>query len=167
MLTQPNRTVVSTAILILMFALLTACAPPGPQTVAFVVEVWDPSYNPVPGHSMHINVMGLDKNGNPGRWLDPDTGEWQPYPLDKDVESPFSHPLTVLPGESTAVTLKATLHARVGSYVTCAVYVNGEVTEETDEQRIPFYEHIPPDSQVNMSGVVTAFCAYTLNVPLS
>ena len=131
-----------------MSTLLVACSgfAGSPQTVAVIIDTYD-------------------KFGNLGKWYDAEAGVWKPYPMSIPVRSPWTHSLTVLPGETAAVDVEATLFGPVGEYISCSVYVDGELAEDVLESRIVAYDNLPVESPINKSGSATVRCAYTLSTP--
>lgn len=138
------------AVVAAMTPLLTGCAVAIPHQVAILVETFDAQYVSIP-RMVSVNVIALDKNGNVGRWFDPqapvdanspdgDKGIWKPYPLRTPVTTPWSHSQTVLPGEATTINLTAVLIGRPGDHVVCSVYVDGVVQpHETNDQVVQAY----------------------------
>lgn len=151
------------------------CAVPfstGPQQLAFLFETWDAGYAPLPDMLIAVTGTGLDKNGELGRWFDETAdggvGAWVPYPMKVAKYTPFSHSQTVSPGEAAVMSFTGVFLGKVGQYITCSVFVNGEVQHnETQEARIEEYVsgESTPTTMLGGSAVVT--CSYTLAAPLN
>lgn len=139
-------------------ALTSGCTigPPGiPHQVAVVVDTLDGNLNSIP-QLVAITAVGLDKNGSPGRWFDEDDGTWKPYPMKVARTTPWSHPLTVLPGEATDITLTAVLLGPPGNQLTCAVFLDGNlVIATTQTQIIQAY-----DAPGTTAGSAVVTCRY-------
>lgn len=134
----PRRKTWISASIIGALVLPTGCSlgPPGvPHQIAVVVDTHDSQLNSIP-QLVAITAMGLDKNGAPGRWFDEGANEWKPYPMKIAVNTPWSHPLTVLPGEATDITLTAVLLGPPGNQLTCAVFLDGNLVIATTQTQI-------------------------------
>lgn len=150
----------------------TPLAGPGPMQLAFLFETWDEGYAPLPHMLIAVTGTGLRKDGSLGLWYnqaaDGGIGAWVPYPMKVAEYTPFTHSQTVSPGEAAIMSFTGVFLGKIGQYVTCSVFVNGEVqTAETQEARIEQYisGESTPTSMLGGSAVVT--CSYTLAAPLS
>ena len=140
----------------------------GPQQLAFLFETWDKSYAPLPHMLIAITGTGLDKNGELGRWYDEETDVWSPYPMKVAKYTPFSHSQTVSPGEAAVMSFTGTFLGNVGQYLTCSVFVNGEVQpNETQEARVEEYISGESTPTTMLRGAAVVTCSYTLAAPLS
>jgi hypothetical protein len=150
-------------------ALTLACAMPrstppanAPATIAIVVDAYDKNGVEVNNILIAVVATGLRKDGSLGEWSSaaPDGSTTMvPYPMRIAVNPPFSHSLTVLPGESTVMEFSATMIAKVGWKLECSVYINGVFQFGDDETITPIAN---VDVQVwNGSAVVRCDVSYT------
>lgn len=94
----------------------------GPVLVAIIVDAYDPNGVSI-SRLVSIVATGFRKDGSLGEWFN--GTDWVPYPMKVAEQTPFTHSVNVLPGESTFLDLTAVMLGEAGTRLECSVYVNG------------------------------------------
>ncbi len=105
--------------------LATGCtvAAHGPVVVAIIVDAYDTDGITSIKRLVSISATGFRKDGSLGVWFN--GTDWLPYPMKVAEETPFTHSVNVLPGESTFLDLSAVMLGEADTALECSVYVNG------------------------------------------